>query len=422
MKLNAPRGTNDILPPFSLKWQYIEEVARKVLSNYNYEEIRTPIFEYTELFQRGIGETTDVVEKEMYTFEDKGGRSITLRPEGTASVVRSFMENKLYGLAQPQKFYYIGPMFRYERPQAGRFRQFHQFGVEVFGADDPALDAEVISLGVNYLNRLGLDNLEVYINSIGCPECREEYLNKLKNYLSAHKEGLCYDCTNRFERNALRVLDCKEDSCSKIVHDAPSILDNLCEHCAEHFDLVKSYLDSLEINYIIDDKLVRGLDYYTNTAFEIKYNGLGAQDTVLGGGRYNKLADEIGGKDIPAVGFAMGMERLLLILEEQEVELPIDKDLDLYITTIGDNAKKAAFKYIYQLRNNGFKTEIDYLERSVKGQMKAADRMNATYTIILGQDELDSGKASIKNMKNGEQEEIELKKLLPKMQKIFFDN
>jgi len=416
MNLNAPRGTNDILPPLSLQWQYIERVAREILSSYNYNEIRTPIFEYTELFQRGIGETTDVVEKEMYTFEDKSGRSITLRPEGTASVVRSFMENKIYGQAQPSKYYYIGPMFRYERPQAGRFRQFHQFGVEVFGSNDPALDAEVITLGINYLNELGLDNLKIFINSIGCPKCRSEYFKVLKEYLDKYKDDLCNDCTSRIDRNPMRVLDCKVESCSKVAKGAPSILEYLCDDCKEHFEQVKDYLNNIGLDYIVDSTMVRGLDYYTNTVFELKYTGLGAQDTVLAGGRYNGLAEEIGNKSIPGIGFAMGMERLLLTLEEESIDLPVGDDLDLYITTIGEKAKKAAFKYIYQLRNNGFRTEIDYLDRSVKSQMKAADRMNATYTIILGEDELNSGKATIKNMKTGEQQEVVLEKLIEKMQ------
>ncbi|MFW6022866.1 MAG: histidine--tRNA ligase [Halanaerobiaceae bacterium] len=415
MNLNAPKGTNDILPPISLRWQYVEEVARKVLSSYNYDEIRTPIFEYTELFQRGIGETTDVVEKEMYTFIDKGDRSITLRPEGTASVVRSFMENKIYGQAQPSKYFYIGPMFRYEQPQAGRFRQFHQMGVEVFGSNDPAIDAEVIILGVNYLNRLGLDKLEVYINSIGCPDCRKEYFDILKNYLKQYDGQLCGDCKSRIERNPMRVLDCKVESCSVIVKDSPDILDYLCSECENHFNQVKEYLNTLNLDFIIDSNMVRGLDYYTNTVFEIKYTGLGAQDTVLAGGRYNGLAEEIGGRDIPGIGFAMGIERLLLTLEKEDVNLPLTNEIDLYITTIGHKAKVAAFEYIYKLRNDGFRTEIDYMDRSVKGQMKSADRMNAQYTIIIGEDELNKGIVTIKNMKSGEQQEVQLDKLVEKM-------
>lgn len=414
MKVKAPRGTNDILPPVSLQWQYIEDLTKKILHNYNYHEIRTPIFEYTELFQRGIGEVTDIVEKEMYSFTDKGDRSITLRPEGTASVVRSFMENKVYGQAQPTKYYYIGPMFRYERPQAGRFRQFHQLGVEAFGSNDPALDAEVIALGLNILKKLGLNNLEVYLNSIGCPECRVKYIDKLKTYLLKHVDELCSDCQRRLQRNPFRVLDCKVDN--EIIKEAPIITDYLCEECNQHFNMVKKYLDCIGVEYTVEPTLVRGLDYYTNTAFEVKYTGLGAQDTIFGGGRYNGLAEEIGDKAVPGIGFAIGLERLLLTIEKQGIKLPVQESVDLFITTIGEQAKEAAFEYIYKLRDAGLKVEMDYLGRSVKGQMKSADRMNATYTIIIGDNELDNGVAIIRNMKSGEELEIKLIELAEKMQ------
>ena len=410
--MNAPRGTNDILPPLSLKWQYIEEVARELMVSYNYQEIRTPIFEYTELFQRSIGETTDVVEKEMYTFTDKSGRSITLRPEGTAGIVRSYLENKLYGQAQPVKLYYIGPMFRYERPQAGRFRQFHQFGVEVFGSNDPALDAEVIILGVDYLKKLGLEKLDVYINSIGCPACRGEYFKELKAYLNQYREELCQDCQSRIDRNPMRVLDCKEKGCKEISLDAPSILDYLCPDCREHFDQVQEYLSFLNIDYTIDARMVRGLDYYTNTVFEIKYRGLGAQDTVLAGGRYNGLTEEIGGRSIPGIGFAAGMERLLLTLEKEQVKLPESPELDLFIVTIGDQARKEALKYLYLLRHKGYKAEIDYLARNMKSQLKTADRLQAKYAIILGEDELAQGKAIVRDMETGDQQEMVLENIL----------
>lgn len=412
MKINAPRGTNDILPPLSLKWQYIEEKARDLMARYNYQEIRTPIFEYTELFQRGIGETTDVVEKEMYTFTDKRGRSITLRPEGTAGIVRAYLENKLYGQMQPLKLYYIGPMFRYERPQAGRFRQFHQFGVEVFGSNDPALDAEVIVLGVNYLKELGLENLDIYINSIGCPDCRKEYFKDLQEYFNQYRQELCEDCQSRIDRNPMRVLDCKVDNSKEIISNAPSILDYLCADCQEHFARVKDYLSVLGLDYTIDARMVRGLDYYTNTVFEIKYSGLGAQDTILAGGRYNGLAEEIGGKSIPGIGFAAGMERLLLTLEKEKVDLPESSELDIYLVTIGEEARKEAIKLLYQLRNKGYRVETDYLERGMKSQLKAADRLMVKYAIILGDDELAQGKAIIKNMQTGEQEEIALEKIL----------
>lgn len=418
MKFNAPRGTNDILPPDTLKWQYVEKKTHEIFSNYNYQEIRTPIFEYTELFQRGIGEVTDIVEKEMYTFEDKGGRSITLRPEGTASVIRSFLENKIYGQAQPTKYYYIGPMFRYERPQSGRFRQFHQLGVEAIASNDPALDAEIISLGIRLLQDFGLDNLELHLNSVGCGDCRPAYVEKLKNYLIKNKDQLCDNCQSRIERNPLRVLDCKNDSCKKVIEEAPKITDNLCESCSDHFDEVQNYLDVLDLDYIINPLLVRGLDYYTNTAFEIKDNALGAQDTVFGGGRYNGLAEEIGNRDLPGIGFALGIERLLLSLEAKGIELPLESGVDLYITVIGKKAKVESFKLLDKLRNQGFKTEIDYLDRSVGSQMKSADRMNAEYTIIIGEDELNNNSATIRNMKTGNEKEIQLSNLLEEMKQL----
>ena len=418
MKFNAPRGTNDILPPDTLKWQYIEKKTHEIFSNYNYQEIRTPIFEYTELFQRGIGEVTDIVEKEMYTFEDKGGRSITLRPEGTASVIRSFLENKIYGQAQPTKYYYIGPMFRYERPQSGRFRQFHQLGVEAIASNDPALDAEIISLGMRLLQDFGLSDLELHLNSVGCGECRPAYVDQLKAYLNQNKEQLCDNCRSRIERNPLRVLDCKNENCQLVIKDAPKITDNLCQSCDDHFDNVQEYLDILDLDYIINPLLVRGLDYYTNTAFEIKDNALGAQDTVFGGGRYNGLAEEIGNRDLPGIGFALGIERLLLSLEAKNIELPVESGVDLYITVIGDKAKKESFKLLDMLRNQGFKTEIDYLGRGVGSQMKSADRMNAEYTIIIGEDELNKNSATIRNMKSGDEKEIQLSNLLEEMKKL----
>ncbi len=416
--INAPRGTNDILPPESAKWNYIEEKAKYIFDLYNYDEIRTPIFEYTELFQRGIGEVTDIVEKEMYTFEDKSGRSITLRPEGTASVVRSFLENKIYGQAQPTKYYYIGPMFRYERPQAGRYRQFNQLGIEVFGTKDPMVDAEVIAVGMHYMEILGLKDLTLYINSIGCPECRPQYLEKLKKYLKEHKAELCEDCKHRIDKNPLRVLDCKNDSCQQVTEDAPKLINHLCEECEVHFDKLQTNLKNIDIEFEIDPHLVRGLDYYTKTAFEVKYEGLGAQDTIFGGGRYDKLADEIGKKDVPGIGFALGIERLLLTLDKQNIEIPIDKSIDIYLTTIGEKAKQACFDLLNKFRKNGIKAEIDYQDRSVGGQMKSADRMNATYTVIVGENELDSGKATVRNMKNGEEQEIKLSDLVESIEKM----
>ncbi|MFW6030538.1 MAG: histidine--tRNA ligase [Halanaerobiales bacterium] len=418
MNINAPRGTNDIMPPISSKWQFILNKAKNIMKRYNYKEIKTPIFEYTPLFQRGIGEATDIVEKEMYTFEDKGGRSLTLRPEGTASVMRAFMEHKIYGKAQPTKYFYFGPMFRYERPQSGRYRQFYQFGVEVLGSNDPALDAEIISLGLNFLNELGLSDLEVKINSIGCSRCREEYIEVLKDYLNKHREKLCNDCKKRLKKNPLRVLDCKNNSCSMVVENAPKITDYLCDDCKAHFEGVKNYLNNIEIDYNIDSKLVRGLDYYTNTAFEIKYKGLGAQDTVFAGGRYNGLAEEIGGRDVPGIGFAIGMERLLLTLEKEDIELDLNNDIDLYITTIGEKAKDRGFEFLNSLRKSGLKVEIDYMGRSVGSQMKAADRLNANFTIIIGGDELEKNVATVRNMKSGEEIDVKLDNLVDEMNNL----
>ncbi len=416
--INAPRGTNDILPPESAKWNYIESKAKYIFDLYNYDEIRTPIFEYTELFQKGIGQATDIVEKEMYTFEDKSGRSLTLRPEGTASVVRSFLENKIYGKAQPTKYYYIGPMFRYERPQAGRYRQFYQLGVEVFGTQDPMVDAEVIAVGMHYMDILGLKDLQLYINSIGCPDCRPQYLENLREYLNENREDLCEDCKNRIDKNPLRVLDCKNDSCQTVIGHAPKITEHLCEKCDVHFNSLQHNLKSIGIDYEIDPTLVRGLDYYTKTAFEVKYEGLGAQDTIFGGGRYDKLAEEIGTKDTPGIGFALGIERLLLTLEKQEIKIPIDKSIDIYLTTIGSKAKTASFELLEKFRKNDIKAEIDYQNRSVGGQMKSADRMNATYTVIIGENELDSGKATVRNMKNGEEQEIKLESIVESIEKM----
>jgi len=416
--INAPRGTNDILPPESAKWNYLESKAKYIFDLYNYDEIRTPIFEYTELFQRGIGEATDIVEKEMYTFEDKSGRSLTLRPEGTASVVRSFLENKIYGQAQPTKYFYIGPMFRYERPQAGRYRQFYQLGVEVFGTQDPMVDAEVIAVGMHYMDILGLKDLQLYINSIGCPDCRPQYLDNLTEYLNDNKEDLCDDCKNRINKNPLRVLDCKNESCQTVIKNAPKIIDHLCEECETHFNSLQNNLKSINIDYEIDTTLVRGLDYYTKTAFEVKYEGLGAQDTIFGGGRYDKLAEEIGSKDVPGIGFALGIERLLLTLDKQEIEIPIDKSIDIYLTTIGQKAKIASFELLEKFRKKGIKAEIDYQDRSVGGQMKSADRMNATYTVIIGENELESGKATVRNMKDGEEQEIKLESIVESIEKM----
>lgn len=411
MSIHIPRGTADVLPGEVEWWQYIEEKARDLCKRYNYREIRTPIFEHTELFHRGVGETTDIVEKEMYTFQDKGGRSITLRPEGTAAVVRSYVENKMFGDPnQPTKLYYIGPMFRYERPQAGRMRQFTQFGVEAIGTHDPSVDAEVITLAMRLYEELGLKQLSLEINSVGCKSCRPVHREHLIRHLSARREELCPDCQSRFERNPLRILDCKVEKCKEITKEAPNILEHLCEECAPHFDSVKSHLDRLGIDYKVNPRMVRGLDYYTQTAFEIMAEGFGAITTICGGGRYNGLVEDIGGNDAPGIGFAMSIERVLLTLKSQQVNLPIETGLDCYLIALGESAEKEAVFLLDQLRSKGVKAEKDYMGRKMKAQLKAADRCQARFVMILGEDELAKKVIVVKNMGTGEQQEVPLDK------------
>lgn len=409
MAFQKPTGTQDILPGAVEKWQFIEEKARDLCRRFNYKEIRTPIFEQTSLFERGVGETTDIVEKEMYTFIDKGDRSMTLRPEGTAGVVRSYVENKLYGEPDVTKLYYIGPMFRYERPQAGRQRQFHQFGVEVFGAVDPAIDAEVVALGYQYCRELGLQEVKVELNSVGNPASRAAYRDKLLGFLMPMKDNLCKDCQSRIERNPMRVLDCKVDQ--EKFADAPSILDSLDEECTTHFDKVQELLTAMGIEYTINHRLVRGLDYYTHTAFEYKAQGIGAIDTIGGGGRYNGLVSEIGGPDQPGIGFGIGLERIALILEKQGVSFSAEKPLDVYLVALGEAADNEISTQLFKLRQAGFSAERDYLGRKMKAQMKSADRMKARYTAILGDDELERGEIAIKSMETGEQRTVKLAEL-----------
>ncbi len=416
MQFQKSPGTQDILPAITAKWQHIEQKARELCSRYNYGEIRTPIFEATELFQRGVGETTDIVEKEMYTFMDRGDRSITLRPEGTAGVVRSYVENKLYGEPDVTKLFYIGPMFRYERPQAGRYRQLHQFGVETLGSTDPALDAEVIALGYSFYSELGIKDVRVDINSVGTPAIRTAFREKLLAYLRPMKEELCKECQDRMERNPLRVLDCKKDQ-SKF-ELAPSILDSLDEECTAHFEKVKMYLTAMNIPYQVDHRLVRGLDYYTHTAFEYKAAGIGAIDTIGGGGRYNGLVESVGGPDQPGVGFGIGLERTLLILEHQQVELSLDNGIDVYLVALGEKAADKSVELIYELRQQGIKAERDYENRKMKAQMKSADRMKAKVTAILGEDELDKGEIALKDMSTGTQEVVLLENLGAAIKKI----
>ncbi|MNJ28653.1 histidine--tRNA ligase [Paenibacillus bouchesdurhonensis] len=410
MAFQKPTGTQDILPGTVEKWQFIEEKARDLCRRFNYKEIRTPIFEQTTLFERGVGETTDIVEKEMYTFIDKGDRSMTLRPEGTAGVVRSYVENKLYGEPDVTKLYYIGPMFRYERPQAGRQRQFHQYGVEVFGAFDPAIDAEVVALGYQYCRELGLQEVKVELNSVGNPASRAAYRDKLLGFLMPMKDELCKDCQSRIERNPMRVLDCKVDQ-DKFA-DAPSILDSLDEECTAHFAEVQELLTAMGIEYVINHRLVRGLDYYTHTAFEYKAQGIGAIDTIGGGGRYNGLVADVGGPDQPGIGFAIGLERIALILEKQGISVSAEKPLDVYLVALGEAADKEITSLLFKLRQAGFTAERDYLGRKMKAQMKSADRMKARYTAILGDDELERGEIALKSMETGEQRTVKLAELV----------
>ncbi|UVI28079.1 histidine--tRNA ligase [Paenibacillus spongiae] len=414
MGFQKPPGTQDFLPSSVERWQFVESKARDICRRFNFREIRTPIFESTELFQRGVGETTDIVEKEMYTFMDRGDRSITLRPEGTAGVVRAFVENKLYGEPDLSKLYYIGPMFRYERQQAGRYRQFHQFGVEALGSVDPALDAEVIALGYTFYTEVGLKGVRVEINSVGTPSVRAAFRERLLAFLTPKRELLCKDCQSRMERNPLRVLDCKVDQ--KHFEEAPSILDSLDEECQTHFDALQQHLTGMNIPYSINPRLVRGLDYYTHTAFEYKAEGIGAIDTVGGGGRYNGLVADIGGPDQPGVGLGLGLERTVMLLESQETELPDLNVLDVYLVALGEAAEKEVSKLLQTLRMHGISAERDYQGRKMKAQMKSADRLKARYTAILGDDELVRGEIALKEMATGEQRTVRLDQLAAEIQ------
>jgi histidyl-tRNA synthetase len=403
MLISGPRGTKDILPENSDGWRYVENMAREVCRLYAYQEIRTPVFEHTELFLRGIGETTDIVAKEMYTFTDRGGRSVTLRPENTAAVVRSFLENKLYGGPQPVKLYYMGPMFRYDRPQAGRLRQFHQFGIEALGAVGPTVDAEIIMLAVDFFQRLGLTELRLLINSVGCPECRPLYRSKLQEFLQDRLANLCEDCQSRFERNPMRILDCKNPECNKLSQGAPHIADCLCDECHDHFSGLKALLMAVGIDFILDPRLVRGLDYYTKTAFEIQYPPLGAQSAICGGGRYDGLVAECGGQSTPGIGFAIGLERVLLALEKQNRLPELHLGIDVFIAPLGELGKNLAFQLLQQLRKAGLACDMDMMNRSLKAQLKYANKYPARFVAIIGDEEVVQGNVMLKNMDSGEQ-------------------
>lgn len=402
------KGTQDILPAQSHKLQYIEHTALEIAENFGFREIRTPVFEHTELFQRGVGDTTDVVQKEMYTFLDKGDRSITLRPEGTAGAVRSFLEHGLFNEPMPQKLCYLTSCYRYEKPQAGRLREFHQFGVECFGASSPAADAEVISLAKNFFDFLDIQNLTLEINSIGCKKCRAEYQEALKEYFKGHLDELCDTCKGRLERNPMRILDCKSPVDSEIAKGSPKVIDFLCDECRGHFEGVKALLDAMEIEYTVNPTIVRGLDYYSRTVFEFVSNNIGAQGTVCGGGRYDGLVEELGGPKTPALGFGLGIERLMLLMERQGINFPEQEKCDLYIASMGSSALTSAVKFADELRRDGFHVETDIVGRSVKAQMKFANKIGAKFTVVIGDSETESGKAKLKNMESGEETELSL--------------
>ncbi len=404
----AIKGTQDILPENSGKQRFLENTLFEIADSFGFKEIRTPVFEHTELFQRGVGDTTDVVQKEMYTFDDKGGRSITLRPEGTAGAVRAFLEHGLFNEALPQKFCYLLNCYRYEKPQAGRWREFQQFGVEMLGTASPAADAEVISLANEIFSFLGIENIELQLNSIGCPACRQKYHEALKEYFNGHKDELCGTCLERLEKNPMRILDCKSPVCKEISAGSPLIIDYLCDECAEHFDSVKKYLDNMGIKYTVNPRIVRGLDYYTRTVFEFVSNDIGAQGTVCGGGRYDGLVEELGGPKVPALGFGMGTGRLQLVMQGQGIELPDDKGCDIYLAPMDADASLEAMRMVTDLRSSGIKAQTDVVGRSLKAQMKYADKIGAKYTVVLGSDELANKAATVKNMSTGEKTELSL--------------
>ncbi|MDQ0156077.1 histidine--tRNA ligase [Robertmurraya andreesenii] len=422
MTISIPRGTQDILPGEVEKWQLIEKKARELCERFQYKEIRTPIFEHTELFTRSVGDTTDIVQKEMYTFLDRGKRSLTLRPEGTAAVVRSFVEQKMFGQAnQPVKLYYMGPMFRYERPQAGRFRQFVQFGVEALGSADPAVDAEVIVLAYSLYQSLGLKKLKLIINSLGDKESRSAHRQALIEHFRPRIDEFCGDCQGRLEKNPMRILDCKKDRDHELMKSAPSILDYLNDESRAYFEKVQKYLTDLQIPFEVDSNLVRGLDYYNHTAFEIMSDaeGFGAITTLCGGGRYNGLVEEIGGPETPGIGFALSIERFIAALHAENIDLPLHEGLDVYLVALGEDAKDYSVGLLHQLRMEGFSAERDYLDRKIKAQFKAADRMNARAVAILGEDELKENKINVKTLATGDQVEYPLDQFIDKFKEAF---
>ncbi len=422
----AVKGTNDILPEESNKWQFVEAKMLETATQFGFKEIRVPVFEHTEVFLRSVGDTTDVVQKEMYTFDDKGGRSITLRPELTAGVIRSSIEKGLINGALPQKLCYIGGCYRYEKPQAGRLREFHQFGVECVGASAPNADAEVISLAKAVLENIGIKNISLEINSIGCPECRKEYHKALKEYFSQNAQELCDTCKDRLDRNPMRILDCKSPVCKGIAEKAPVVIDYLCDDCKAHFESVKAHLSAMSIDFTVNPKIVRGLDYYTRTVFEFVSGDIGAQSTVCGGGRYDGLIKQMGGQDTPSLGFAMGIERLMMVLSAQNAQLPEAPTCDLFIATLGEKASLKAAALCKELRDEGYKVQTDICARGLKAQMKYANKIGAKFSLVLGDSEVESGKASLKNMSNSSERQINLSEIVEELgeeiRKILFES
>ena len=416
MLTNAPKGTKDLLPAQAYKWHYVERKFAEICKNYGFKEIRTPMFEHTEVFARGIGDT-DVVQKEMYTFNDHGNRSITLKPEGTSGAVRAFIEHKQYAEVQPTKYYYDTDCFRYEKPQSGRLRHFHQFGIEVFGTPNMLADSEVICLANDFLNQLGITEIELRINSVGCPECRKKHREALKEFLRPRYDELCNTCKERYDRNPMRILDCKSEICQEIVKDAPRMLDYLCDDCKNAFEELKSNLTAMGIEYKVDPNIVRGLDYYTKTAFEFVTTSIGAQGTVCGGGRYDHLIEELGGPPIPGVGFGLGIERLLMLMDACGAQFPADDSVDVFIAVMGERAKAFGLKLCRELRQSGVAAEMDTLARNIKGQFKYADRLNAKYTLVIGENELDKGVVSLKDMSMSQQREIKIEDIFEEIVK-----
>lgn len=417
MLTKAVRGTKDVLPDQSYRWQHVEQAFSHLCATYGFREIRTPSFEHTELFLRGVGDTTDIVEKQMYTFEDFGKRSLTLKPEGTSPVVRAFIEHKLYAEMQPTKLWYNIPCFRYEKPQSGRLREFHQFGIEIFGTDSMMADAEVIALAMDFFESLSVPNLELRINSIGCPVCRTSYRDVLKEFLAPVKEQLCETCQSRYDRNPMRILDCKSPVCQELIQGAPVMLDHLCAECDTAFSDLKKNLDAMSLAYHVDPGIVRGLDYYTKTAFEIVTETIGAQGTICGGGRYDHLIEEIGGPPIPGVGFGLGVERLLLVMENNGITIPVTDHIDVFLAVMGDQAKQYGLSLLHQLRKCGMNAQMDILERNLKNQFKYADRLKAKKTVVIGDQELEQKMVTIKDMQTSEQKQVSFDEIIDELTK-----